>query len=222
MRILILEDDAVIGNGLLYSLTQEGFEATLCATVEEAKEKIEDGDFGLYLLDLTLPDGLGYDVCRLVKSRFDVPVIFLTAYDDEVNVVAGLELGADDYIAKPFRLRELLARIKSVLRRYNGVQSDMIAVGDVIVKPAEAKVQKDGKELFLTALEYKLFLALLQNRGTVLSRNRLLEEIWDAAGDFVNDNTLTVYIKRLREKIENDPDDPQIIVTVRGLGYKVM
>ena len=222
MRILILEDDAAIGNGLLYSLTQEGFEATLCATVGEAKEKIEDGDFGLYLLDLTLPDGLGYDVCRLVKSRFDVPVIFLTAYDDEVNVVAGLELGADDYIAKPFRLRELLARIKSVLRRYNGVQGDMITVGDVIVKPAEAKVQKDGKELFLTALEYKLFLALLQNRGTVLSRNRLLEEIWDAAGDFVNDNTLTVYIKRLREKIENDPDDPQIIITVRGLGYKVM
>ncbi len=221
MRILILEDDAVIGNGLLYSLTQEGYEVILCATVAEAKGKIEGGDFGLYLLDLTLPDGLGYEICKLVKSRFGAPVIFLTAYDDEVNVVAGLDMGADDYIAKPFRLRELLSRIKSVLRRYNGTQGDVITVKDVTVKPAEAKVFKGGAEIFLTALEYRLFLAFVQNRGTVMSRGRLLEEIWDAAGDFVNDNTLTVYIKRLREKIENDPNDPQIITTVRGLGYRI-
>lgn len=222
MKVLVMEDDATIGSGLQFSLEQEGYEVTLCGSVKSAKEKIAEDIFGLYLLDLTLPDGSGYDVCKLIKSKFDAPVIFLTAYDDEVNVVMGLDLGADDYISKPFRVRELMARIKSVLRRYNaGNVGDTANVGNVSVKLGEAKVFKNGKEIFLTALEYKLFLIFLQNRGKVLSRTSLLEEIWDVAGDFVNDNTLTVYIKRLRVKIEDDPNNPQIIKTIRGLGYKV-
>ncbi len=224
MKMLVLEDDPTIGSGLKYSLEQENYEVTLVTSIKDAKSVIEsDGSFGLYLLDLTLPDGSGYDVCKLVKSKYDVPVIFLTAYDDEVNVVMGLDLGADDYISKPFRVRELLARIKSVLRRYGNSSgaSDNIVIKNVTVKLKEAKVYKDEEELFLTALEYKLFLVLLQNRGRVISRSQLLEGIWDVAGDFVNDNTLTVYIKRLREKVEDDPNNPNIITTVRGMGYRV-
>ena len=147
-------------------------------------------------------------------------VIFLTAYDDEVNVVMGLELGADDYISKPFRVKELLARIKSVLRRYSKDSPDgIVSVGSIKVNTNEAKIYKNGAEIILTAMEYKLLLIFINNRGKVLSRQRLLEDIWDVAGDFVNDNTLTVYIKRLRDKIEEDPAKPQIIKTVRGLGY---
>lgn len=222
MKVLVLEDDATIGSGLQYSLEQEEYEVTLCKSVKEAEERINKEQDDLYLLDLTLPDGSGYDVCKKIKERIDAPVIFLTAFDDEVNVVMGLELGADDYISKPFRVRELMARIKSVLRRYNsGALSDSISVGNVTIKLKEAKVFRGNEEIFLTALEYKLFLIFLQNKGTVLSRNCLLEEIWDVAGDFVNDNTLTVYIKRLREKIEDDGNNPKIILTVRGMGYKV-
>lgn len=221
MRILLLEDDVTIGSGLVYSLAQEGYEVSLCATIKEAKEIIDKEKFDLYIFDLTLPDGLSYDLCRLVKGKYDAPVIFLTAYDDEVNVVMGLELGADDYISKPFRIRELTARIKSVQRRYGGSSSDIISIRNLTVKPSEGKVYKEDKELFFTALEYKLLLALLQHRGKTLTRNRLLEEIWDVAGDFVNDNTLTVYIKRLRDKIEDNPMNPEIITTVRGMGYRV-
>lgn len=167
-----------------------------------------------------MPDGSGYDVCREIKKSGDFPVIFLTAYDDEVNVVMGLELGADDYISKPFRVKELLARIKSVLRRYSKDSPDgIVSVGSIKVNTNEAKIYKNGAEIILTAMEYKLLLIFINNRGKVLLRQRLLEDIWDVAGDFVNDNTLTVYIKRLRDKIEEDPAKPQIIKTVRGLGY---
>ena len=169
-----------------------------------------------------MPDGSGYDVCREIKKSGDFPVIFLTAYDDEVNVVMGLELGADDYISKPFRVKELLARIKSVLRRYSKDSPDgVVSVGSIKVNTNEAKVYKNGAEIILTAMEYKLLLIFINNRGKVLSRQRLLEDIWDVAGDFVNDNTLTVYIKRLRDKIEEDPAKPAVIKTVRGLGYIV-
>ena len=172
-------------------------------------------------MNLTLPDGSGYDVCKAIKAKDDTPVIFLTAFDDEVNVVMGLELGADDYISKPFRLRELMARIKTVLRRSKGAAAEEIRISGLTVRMKEGKVLKNGQEVILTALEYKLLLTFLQNRGRVLSRNMLLESIWDVAGDFVSDNTLSVYIKRLREKIEDDPVEPQIIKTVRGMGYKV-
>lgn len=218
MKILVVEDEEVIAAGLAYSLEQEGYEAAIAHTVKEACSCMEQDSFDLYLLDLTLPDGSGYDICKQVKSRFDVPVIFLTAFDDEINVVMGLELGADDYIYKPFRLKELLARVKTVLRRYHREDaSGMIVFKDLKVLTKEAKVFLGQEEILLTAMEYRLLLVLLQNKGIVLSRNNLLENLWDVDGDFVNDNTLTVYIKRLRAKL-NDTDETYIR-TVRGRGY---
>lgn len=220
MRIFVLEDDEAIGIGLSYTLESEKYEVTLVKTVAEAKKIVENEEFDLYILDLTLPDGNGYEVCSLIKSKGDLPVIFLTAYDDEINVVTGFELGADDYISKPFRVRELLARVKSVLRRYSKDNADgIVKIGELSVNTAEARVLLRGEEVILTAMEYRLLLSFVNNRGTVLTRRKLLEEIWDVDGDFVNDNTLTVYIKRLRDKIENDPNDPQYIKTVRGMGY---
>ena len=220
MNIFLLEDDEAIGIGLTYSLENEGYSVTLAKTVSEGIKTISENDFSLYILDLTLPDGNGYNVCKKIKEKGDLPVIFLTAYDDEVNVVMGFDLGADDYITKPFRVKELLLRIKSVLRRYNKDFSDgILKYRDLSVNTNEAKVYKGDNEVILTAMEYRLLLILLNNRGNVLSRNRLLENIWDVDGDFVEDNTLTVYIKRLRDKIEEDPANPEYIKTVRGLGY---
>ena len=220
MNIFLLEDDEAIGIALTYSLQSEGYEVMLAKSIREAKSVIDNNTFSLYLLDLTLPDGSGYDICKAVKAQGDYPVIFLTAYDDEANVVMGFDLGADDYIAKPFRLKELLARIKSVLRRYSKDSADgIINIKNVKINTNEAKVFKNGEEIILTAMEYRLLLTMLNNRGIVLTRNRLLEDIWDVEGDFVNDNTLTVYIKRLRNKIEDNPAEPKIIKTVRGMGY---
>lgn len=221
MNVFLLEDDKAIGIGLKYSLENEGYTVTIATSVKSAFEIINKEKFALYILDLTLPDGSGYDVCKKIKSIGDFPVIFLTAYDDEVNVVMGLELGADDYIPKPFRVKELIARIKSVLRRYNRESKGIINIGNVLINTNKATVFKNGQEVILTAMEYKLFLILLNNRGNILSRNKLLEYIWDVEGDFVNDNTLTVYIKRLRDKIEDDPSAPMIIKTIRGLGYVI-
>ena len=221
MNVFLLEDDEAIGIGLKYSLENEGYTVTIATSVKSAFEIINKEKFALYILDLTLPDGSGYDVCKKIKSISDFPVIFLTAYDDEVNVVMGLELGADDYISKPFRVKELIARIKSVLRRYNRESKGIIKIGNVLINTNKATVFKNGQEVILTAMEYKLFLILLNNRGNILSRNKLLEYIWDVEGDFVNDNTLTVYIKRLRDKIEDDPSAPMIIKTIRGVGYVI-
>ena len=222
MNIFLLEDDEAIGIGLTYSLENEGYKVTLAKTVSDALNIINRESFSLYILDLTLPDGSGYDVCKRIKEKGDWPVIFLTAFDDEVNVVMGFDLGADDYISKPFRVKELLLRIKSVLRRYNKETADAtVKIKDLIINTNEAKVYKNGREIILTAMEYKLLLILLNNRGSVLSRGQLLENIWDIEGDFVEDNTLTVYIKRLRDKIEEDPALPVYIKTVRGLGYVI-
>lgn len=222
MNLFLLEDDDAIGVALTYSLENEGYSVTLAKSIKEARSTIEEKEFALYILDLTLPDGSGYDICRAVKAKGDYPVVFLTAYDDEVNVVMGFDLGADDYISKPFRLKELLARIKSVLRRYNRESADgVIVIKNVKININEAKVYKNGSEVILTAMEYHLLLTLLNNRGIVLTRNKLLEELWDVEGDFVNDNTLTVYIKRLRNKIEDDPSEPDIVRTKRGMGYYI-
>lgn len=222
MKIFVLEDDSAIGMGLSYSLENEGYTVTLAKTVSDALNIIENELFSLYILDLTLPDGSGYDVCKKIKEKGDLPVIFLTSYDDEVNVVMGFELGADDYISKPFRLKELLVRIKSVLRRYNKDSADgIIKIKELTINTNEAKVYKNGTEIILTAMEYRLLLILLNNRGTVLSRAKLLENIWDIDSAFVEDNTLTVYIKRLRDKIEEDIANPVYIKTVRGLGYVI-
>ena len=226
MKILLVEDDITIANGIEYSLVQEGFVVQKADTVASAIESICD-DIDLYLLDLTLPDGNGYEICKKIKDSVDKPVIFLTACDEEVNVVMGLDMGADDYITKPFRVRELISRIKTVLRRYNSTKenqkdvSSNISILDVLIKTNEAKVYKAGKEVELTALEYRLLLTMVNNKGTVLSRNQLLSGIWDVAGDYVNDNTLTVYIKRLSDKLEDDPVKPKIIETVRGMGYRI-
>ena len=233
MKIFLLEDDDAIGMGLKYSLEKEGYEVTSVKTVAEAKSAWKTKEYDLSILDINLPDGSGYDVCKFLKESEDIPVIFLTAADAEVNVVMGLELGADDYICKPFRVNELMARIKSVLRRAgkgdkgSESASNIEMLGNLCIYTNEAKVtikdEATGKEesIELTALEYRLLLTFCNNRGVVLTRNQLLSDMWDISGDFVNDNTLTVYIKRLRDKIEKDPSDPKIIRTVRGMGYIV-
>ena len=231
MNIFLLEDDDAIGMGLKYSLEKEGYEVNLVRTYEEAKRTWAVGKYDIGILDINLPDGNGYDVCRFIKANEDMPVIFLTAADAEVNVVMGLEIGADDYICKPFRINELMARIKTVLRRSRrgndaaGPSIDgVIEVQNIRIYTKEAKVARlhadTGEETIeLTALEYRLLLTFCMNRGIVLSRGNLLQDMWDVSGDFVNDNTLTVYIKRLRDKIEEDPSEPKLIKTVRGLGY---
>jgi len=223
MKLLIVEDDKTIAMGLEYSLQQEGYVIILCNDVASGKKAFHEHTFDLCLLDLTLPDGSGYELCKLAREKWDTPTIILTACDEEVNVVMGLEMGADDYITKPFRIRELTARIKSVLRRYqkdNG-SKNIIELGSIRINSLDAKVYKNGSEIILTALEYRLLLTFANNEGQVLSRNQLLECIWDVAGEFVYDNTLTVYVKRLRDKLEDDPQNPVLIKTVRGLGYKV-
>lgn len=233
MKILLVEDDDAIAMGLKYSLEKEEYEVVHVKTVAEVKSVWKTKEYDLSILDINLPDGSGYDICRFLKESEDIPVIFLTAVDAEVNVVMGLELGADDYICKPFRVNELMARIKSVLRRAgkgdkgSDAASGTEILGNLCIYTAEAKVtikdENTGKEenIELTALEYRLLLTFLNNRGVVLTRNQLLSCMWDISGDFVNDNTLTVYIKRLRDKIEKDPSDPKLIKTVRGMGYIV-
>jgi len=222
-RLLLVEDDEAIALGLEYSLSQENYEVIVCNDVTTAKNVIMNDDFDIALLDISLPDGNGFELCKLLKERKDVPVIFLTARDDEGSVVMGLDIGGDDYITKPFRIRELQSRIRSVLRRTEKKPSEnqILHYGNVEVNIAEGKVRRKGEDLFLTALEYRLFLTLINNEGKIITRNQLLESIWDVSGEFVNDNTLTVYIKRLREKIEDDPQNPTIIKTERGLGYKI-
>lgn len=221
-HILLVEDDAAIISSLTEFLQKEGFRVTVATGQKDAISLLEDSssDFNLLLLDISLADGNGFSVCAAVKANSALPVIFLTASGDEYSVVTGLDLGADDYIAKPFRPRELISRINSVLRRY-GNQSALLEYQGLILDTARALVTKNGSEIPLSALEYKLLLFFFQNKGIVLSRTRILEELWDIAGEFVNDNTLTVYIKRLREKIEDDPANPIYIKTLRGLGYKL-
>ena len=220
MKLLLVEDDRTIAEGLLYSLRSEGYEAVAAGSVKEAESRLAGEDFSLVLLDLGLPDGDGTEVFDMVKRKGDIPVIFLTARDEEVSVVRGLDMGADDYITKPFRIRELLSRIKSVLRRSGGEAGSEIRLGDITINTASATVKRGDREVLLTALEYRLLLCFANNGGRVLSRSQLLERVWDVSGDFVNDNTLTVYMKRLREKLETDPQNPTVIKTVRGLGYK--
>ena len=219
-RILLVEDDGAIVAALSQFLLSEGFVVQTSSGQAEALAAIEAAEFDLVLLDVGLKDGNGFSVCSAVKQRTKSAVIFLSASGDEYSVVTGLDLGADDYIAKPFRPRELISRIRSVLRRTGRAQS-IIELGSVRVDTGRAAAMKNGVDLNLSALEYRLLLVFLNHRGMVLSRAKLLEEIWDVAGDFVNDNTLTVYIKRLRDKLEDDPQEPTLIRTVRGVGYRL-
>ena len=218
MKILLVEDDKSIVTNLTEFLCSEGFEVDAVGGQREALSKL-DKQYDLVLLDISLSDGNGFAVCSAIKDTTDIPVIFLTASGDEYSVVTGLDMGADDYINKPFRPRELVSRIRNVLRRSGKTQS-VIEVGNVCVDTIRGRVTKNGKEIFLSALEYRLFLLLLNNLGMTLSRNKLLEDIWDIAGDFVNDNTLSVYVKRLRKKL-NDTEENALIQTVRGLGYRM-
>lgn len=219
-KIFLVEDDTLIVENLKEFLTEEGFHVTAVSGQQEALECLRQKSFDLVLLDISLSDGNGFAVCSYLKQNTDTPVIFLTASGDEYSVVSGLDMGADDYISKPFRPRELVSRINNVLRRC-GKALTILEAGGVYIDTARAIVRKGDSEIFLSALEYRILLVLFQNKGMVLTRERLLEEIWDAAGEFVNDNTLTVYIKRLRDKIEDEPAAPTIIKTIRGMGYRV-
>lgn len=221
-HILLVEDDKSIVTNLTEFLQKEGFFITAVDWQGKALALLEESapEFDLILLDVSLAEGNGFSVCRAAKSTTNLPVIFLTASGDEFSVVTGLDLGADDYISKPFRPRELVSRIHNILRRY-GKTNTIMEYKNLSVDVVKATVRKDGQEIMLSALEYRLLLYFISNQGIVLSRARLLEALWDIAGEFVNDNTLTVYIKRLREKIEEDPQNPLLIKTVRGLGYKM-
>ncbi len=217
-KILLIEDNKAIIMGLKYSLEQENFQVISAKTANESKEKLDNKNIDIVLLDVSLPDGNGFEICKEIKEKNDMPIIFLTAQDEETSIVLGLDLGADDYIVKPFRTRELISRIKSVLRRYGKKEeNNIIQYKDIKIDTISAKVYKNNKEIIFTSLEYRILLMLFTNQNKLITREQLLEKIWDIAGNFVNDNTLTVYIKRIREKLEDD----SIIKTVRGLGYRI-
>ncbi len=220
IRLLLVEDDSIIVENLKEFLAEEGFMVTAVLGQKGALELLEKETFDLVLLDISLADGNGFAVCSYVKQNTDIPVIFLTASGDEYSVVSGLDMGADDYISKPFRPRELVSRIGARLRQTGRAQA-VLKAGGITIDTMKATVKREGEEIFLSALEYRILLILFQNKGVVMTRDKLLEAIWDMAGEFVNDNTLTVYMKRLREKIEKDPSNPEIIKTIRGMGYGV-
>lgn len=219
-KILLVEDDKAIVANLTEFLNNEGYIVKSVSGQTAAMNLLTEEKADLVLLDISLAEGNGFATCKAIKAEYDIPVIFLTASGDEYSTVTGFDLGADDYIPKPFRPRELVSRIKNVLR-LTGNTGKTVKLGDVVVDTEKGIAMKNNKDLFLSALEYRLLLVFINNRGIVLTRNQLLDAIWDVAGEYVNDNTLTVYIKRLREKIEDDPANPKIILTVRGLGYKV-
>lgn len=219
-NILLVEDDRMIIENLTEFLKTEGFQVWSADGQEKAMKILRNQHFDLILLDITLAQSNGYSTCTQIKSHYEIPIIFLTALDDEFSVVTGLDMGADDYISKPFRPRELVSRMRTVLRR-NSKTPNFLSCREIRIDPVKGIVTKRGEEIFLSALEYRLLLVFFQHRGMVMSRSMLLEEIWDIAGEYVNDNTLTVYIKRLRDKIEDNPQEPKIIKTVRGLGYKM-
>lgn len=213
MKILLVEDNKSIIKGLEYAFAQNGYSCEYCLGLDEAVRKAPF-NYDVAVLDIMLPDGNGFDLFKKIRRYSDLPVIFLTAVDDEDSVVNGLELGADDYITKPFSTRELIARIKRVANKNS--KKNIITVSGVTLDLDKSAVFENGKQLELTALEYKLLSLLMQNAGKVVTRELIFEKIWDVSGNFVNDNTLTVYIKRIRKKLDAD-----IIKTVKGLGYQV-
>lgn len=222
-NILMVEDDSTIAFAVKYAVEQESFILDIASDLNQAREIVSTKVYDLILLDVMLPDGNGYEFLKdLRKHDEDTPVIFLSACDEEVNIVMGLDIGADDYITKPFRVRELISRINAILRRKGKIQDNkkIIKFKNISIHTLEARVFKNDEEIILTSAEYKLLLILIQNKNVVLTRAQILEKLWDVTYDFVNDNTLSVYIKRLREKIEEDSSKPEYILTVRGVGYK--
>ena len=224
-KILLLEDDISLVDGLKYSLKKNGFETEIVRTVSEALNSIENiGKYDLLILDVTLPDGTGFDVCEAVRRQNQqVPIIFLTASDEEVNIIRGLDSGGDDYITKPFRLGELCSRIRALLRRAgiaNPGSTTVIECGDITIDLLGSRALLNGKNLELTSAEYRLLCLLVRNVNRIVTREIILRELWDEAGNFVDNNTLSVYVRRLREKVETDPSHPRHLITVRGFGYQ--
>lgn len=219
-QIFLVEDNSGIAKNLTLLLQAEGYGVSCASGQTEAVSMLGKARYDLALVDISLPDGNGFAVCTEIRQIQNIPVIFLTASGDEASVVTGLNMGAADYITKPFRPRELVARIQAALRK-SGAAFGVKEVCGISVDTGSGLVKKNGRGLFLSVLEYRLFLIFVSNPGSVITRDRLLSELWDAAGEYVNDNTLTVYIKRLREKIEDDPAIPRIIRTVRGIGYRL-
>jgi len=219
MKILLVEDDEGVALGIEYNLNNEGFQVIRARTLAEAKALFNE-QIMLVLLDIGLPDGNGYEFCKYVRARSKVPVIFLTALDEEVNIVLGFDLGADDYITKPFGVKELLSRIKAVLRRTGTSQKTKLISGDIDIDTLGAKVYKNKKEVILTSVEYKLLLYFMSYPGKVISKDEILHRLWDIEGDFVDENTPAVYVRRLREKLEDEPGKPGYLVNLRGLGYR--
>lgn len=219
-KILLVEDDDALSMGIKYTLLSESFEVVSASTIQEAKETFKKEKVSLVLLDLMLPDGSGYDFCKEIRKTSEVPVIFLTACDEEVNVVMGFDLGADDYITKPFKIKELISRIKAVMRRCSN-NSEVLELKsrDISIDKKTLKAYKDGEEIILTHMELKLLILFIENAGQTLERNLILKKLWDISEEFVDDNTLSVYIKRLREKLKDNSESPYI-VTVRGIGYR--
>ncbi len=218
MKIMLVEDNETIILGLEYLLSREGYQVVTAKDRKQALAGLEQGGLDLVVLDVALPDGSGFDVCREVRAQGHTPVIFLTAMDEERYVVKGLDMGADDYIVKPFRNRELVSRIKSVLRR-NGKGSTVLRCGEISLDTETGLVRKGDKNIVLTKLEYKILSVMMQYPGRLFTRDEILANIWDISGSFVNDNTLSVTMKRIREKIEDT--DGSIIRTVRGMGYRL-
>lgn len=221
MNLLIIEDDETIRMGLTYYLEQENFKVLEGKNAKEGLNLYENSCIDIVLLDINLPDENGFELFKKLKEIKDVPIIFLTANDLEISIVRGLDMGADDYITKPFKARELISRIKNVLRRTNKNSSNIIKIRNITIDLNQAKVFKNNIDVMLTALEYKILLTLALNPNIIFTREKILADIWDVNEEYVNDNTLTVYIKRIREKIEDDPTNPRIIETVRGVGYKI-
>lgn len=222
VKIFLLEDDKIISSSVTYYLQGKGFKIETANNIKQGIEKVRNNDFNLALLDITLPDGNGYDFYEELKKIQDIPVIFLTALDEEKDIIKGFDIGADDYITKPFHTGELLSRIRNVLKHIKKEEKEtIIRIDNIELNETTGSVKKDGKEIELTALEYKILVMLFENRGRIISREQILANIWDESENFVNDNTLTVYIKRLRAKIENDPNNPNIIKTIRRLGYRI-
>lgn len=221
-NILLIEDDTTLAFGIEYTLKNEGFDVILAENLTEARRAFQTDIVDIVLLDVTLPDGNGYEFCKEVRMSSKIPIIFLTSCSDEANVVMGLDLGADDYISKPVRIKELVSRINAVLRRNSKEKevASIIKCDDIEINILQGKVKKRGQEVVLTAVEYKLLLTLIQHSEQILSRNTILENLWDIDGEFIDSNTLSVYIRRLREKIEDNASIPVHILTIRGVGYK--
>lgn len=221
-RILLVEDDLSLIDGLEFSLKKSGFDVVIARTIKDALSCFARIYFDLLLLDLTLPDGSGFTICKEVRQTSAVPIIFLTAAEEEVNIVMGLDMGGDDYITKPFKLNELISRINALLRR-SGMTKEThkeLQSNDITVKLEESRVLKNGESIDLTAGEYRLLCLFMQNPNIVLTREIILDKLWDNSGSFVDNNTLSVYVRRLRSKIEDDPENPGYLLTVRGVGYQ--